>query len=448
MPSVAAPAARRTGRSRAPRLPRADYPVRRTVLGNGLRVLFAPDPGAGVVGVAVHYDVGFRSEPEGRTGFAHLFEHLMFQGSESLPKLEHFRLVQSSGGVFNGSTHTDYTDYFEVVPAGALERALFLEADRMRAPLITAENLANQVDVVSEEIRLNVLNRPYGGFPWVQLPAVLFSSFANAHNGYGDFVDLQAATVQDCAEFFDTYYTPANAVLTVCGDFDVADATELIGQHFDDVPYRPAPIRPSFAEPWPTSVREAEHIDQHAPSPALAVGWRLPDPVADLPGYLSFVVLASMLTDGESSRLQSAVVAKAGLATDIWASPGLLGGPLDSRDPDVFVLGAIHSNDVPAAAVIEAAAAEISALASDGPGEQEMQRSLARFASALYRDNDGIASRTRSLGGLELLHGRAELLSELPDLLSAITPEQVAGAARSLDPQRCAVLRIVPAQAL
>ena len=212
----------------------------------------------------------------------------------------------------------------------------------MRAPRITAENLTNQVDVVSEEIRLNVLNRPYGGFPWIQLPAILFDSFANAHNGYGDFVDLQAATVADCAEFFETYYTPANAVLTVCGDFDVASATDLIGRHFDDIPYRPAPVRPSFDEPWPTSVREAEHIDQHAPSPALAVGWRLPDPVADLSGYLAFVVLASMLTDGESSRLQSTVVAKAGLATDIWASPGLLGGPLDSRDPDVFVLGAIH----------------------------------------------------------------------------------------------------------
>jgi predicted Zn-dependent peptidase len=432
-------------RRRATRIPRADYPVERFRLTNGLRVLLAPDRGAGVVGVAVHYDVGFRSEPQGRTGFAHLFEHLMFQGSESLPKLEHFRLVQSSGGVFNGSTHTDYTDYFEVVPAGALERALFLEADRMRAPRITAENLTNQVDVVSEEIRLNVLNRPYGGFPWIQLPAILFDSFANSHNGYGDFVDLQSATVADCAEFFETYYTPDNAVLTVCGDFDIAHATDLVAQHFDDVPYRPAPIRPSFDEPWPTSVREAEQIDQHAPSPALAVGWRLPDPVADLPGYLAFVVLASMLTDGESSRLQSAVIAKAALATDIWASPGLLGGPLDSRDPDVFVLGAIHSNDVPASAVIDAAATEIATLAADGPGDHEMQRALARFASALYRDNDGIASRTRSLGGLELLHGRAELLSELPDLLSAVTPEQIAAAARSLDPGRCAILRIVPA---
>lgn len=418
--------------------------MQRTVLDNGLRVLFAPDRGAGVVGVAVHYDVGFRSEPEGRTGFAHLFEHLMFQGSESLPKLEHFRLVQSSGGVFNGSTHTDYTDYFEVVPAGALERALFLEADRMRAPKITAENLANQVDVVSEEIRLNVLNRPYGGFPWVQLPAVLFSTFANAHNGYGDFVDLQAATVAECADFFDTYYPPANAVLTVCGDFDPEQAGEWVERHFNDVPHRPAPVRPSFAEPAPTTVLRAEHPDPHAPAPALAVGWRMSDPIADLPGYLASIALAGILSDGESSRLQSTVVAQQNLATDLWATPGLLGGPLDARDPDVFVLGAIHPTAVPAQAVIDASNDQIGRVAADGPEPAELQRSLARFTSSLYRDNDGVASRTRSLGSLELLHGRAELLSELPDLLSRLTADDIAAAAAALDPDRCAVLRVLP----
>ncbi len=414
------------------------------MLDNGLRVLFAPDPGAGVVGVAVHYDVGFRSEPQGRTGFAHLFEHLMFQGSESLPKLEHFRLVQSSGGVFNGSTHTDYTDFFEVVPAGALERALFLEADRMRAPTITAENLANQVDVVSEEIRLNVLNRPYGGFPWVQLPAVLFTTFANAHNGYGDFVDLQAATVGDCAEFFDTYYTPANAVLTVCGDFDPDQAGEWVDKHFHDIPFRPAPVRPSFAEPPPDGVRRADHPDPHAPAPALAVGWRLPDPVAELTGYLAFVVLAGILSDGESSRLQASVVAEQNLATDLWAAPGLLGGPLDARDPDVFVLGAIHPAEVPAEAVIDASAEQIARVAVAGPEPDELRRALARFTSSLYRESDAIAGRTRSLGSLELLHGRAELLGELPDLLSALTVDDIAAAAAALDPDRCAVLRILP----
>ncbi|HEX6870304.1 MAG TPA: insulinase family protein, partial [Micromonosporaceae bacterium] len=148
----------------------APIALERLTLPNGLRVVLAPDRSAPVVGVAVVYDVGIRSEPQGRTGFAHLFEHLMFQGSENLEKLAHFRHVQGAGGTFNGSTHLDYTDYYEMLPSNALERALFLEADRMRGPRLTEENLRNQVDVVKEEIRVNVLNRPYGGFPWLKLP--------------------------------------------------------------------------------------------------------------------------------------------------------------------------------------------------------------------------------------------------------------------------------------
>src|SRR5918994_4653728 len=173
--------------ARTVKIPATKYPVERFTLANGLRVVVAPDPSAPVVGVAVVYDVGIRSEPQGRTGFAHLFEHLMFQGSENLEKLAHFRYVQASGGVFNGSTHLDYTDYYETLPSNALERALFLEADRMRGPRLTEENLRNQVDVVKEEIRVNVLNRPYGGFPWLQLPQIAFESFANTHDGYGSF---------------------------------------------------------------------------------------------------------------------------------------------------------------------------------------------------------------------------------------------------------------------
>ena len=173
------------------RIPATKYPIERFTLDNGLRVVLNPDKSAPVIGVAVVYDVGIRSEPEGRTGFAHLFEHLMFQGSENLEKLAHFRHVQGSGGTFNGSTHLDYTDYYETLPSNALERALFLEADRMRGPRLTEENLRNQVDVVKEEIRVNVLNRPYGGFPWLKLPPVMFDTFANAHDGYGSFVDLE-----------------------------------------------------------------------------------------------------------------------------------------------------------------------------------------------------------------------------------------------------------------
>ncbi|AZI58409.1 insulinase family protein [Nakamurella antarctica] len=413
-------------------------------LANGLRVVLAPDDSAGVVGAAVHYDVGFRSEPLGRTGFAHLFEHLMFQGSESLPKLEHFRLVQASGGIFNGSTHTDYTDYFEVLPATAVERGLFLEADRMRAPKITAENLANQVDVVSEEIRLNVLSRPYGGFPWITLPPVLFDTFANAHDGYGAFEDLRAATVEDCADFFEKYYTPANAVLTVCGEFDSDRVCDMVEHHFGDVPFRPAPLRPSFAEPWPDRVKEADITDPLAPAPAFAVGWRLPDPVADLRGYLAHVALGSILSEGEASRLQSVVVARQQLATEIWAGPGIMGGPLDARDPDVFVLGALHTPDIPAAEVIAAADEQIASLAADGPTESECVRAAARFTAALYRENDNIGTRTRSFGSMELLHSRAELINEIPGIFAEITPTEIAVAASSLDPQRRAVLRINP----
>ncbi|AHH94405.1 pitrilysin family protein [Kutzneria viridogrisea] len=418
--------------------------LHRFTLPNGLRVVLAPDRTAPVVGVSVHYDVGFRSEPEGRTGFAHLFEHLMFQGSESLEKLAHFRLVQSSGGTFNGSTHPDYTDYYEVLPSAALERALFLEADRMRAPRITEENLRNQVDVVKEEIRLRVLNTPYGGFPWIWLPPVLYGTFPNAHNGYGDFSELEQANLDDCAAFFDTYYAPGNAVLTVAGDFTVERATELVHQHFEDVPARPTPQRPSFAEPHPRSELRGTHTDPHAPLPALAVGYRLPDPSTELDAYLAHVVLTGVLSDGDSSRLQERMVHREALVTDISVSCGLFGAPLDARDPDTLNVTAMHSPEVSVDRVLGVLDEEVEKLAVSGPQPEELARVAARWAASLHREQDRIVSRTLAFGAAELLHGRAELAAELPELLSAVTTEQVAAAAKSLRPDARAVL-VVPA---
>jgi len=257
------------------KLPSPSFELVHAKLPNGLRVVLAPDRSAPVVGVSVLYDVGFRSEPEGRTGFAHLFEHLMFQGSANLEKLAHFRYVQSSGGTFNGSTHPDYTNYFEALPSNALERGLFLEADRMLSPRITEENLANQIAVVKEEIRVNVLNRPYGGFPWLKLPPVIFETFPNAHDGYGSFADLESATVQDAQEFFDRYYACGNATLTVAGDFDVAQATVMIQRHFGDVPARPAPALPDFHEADLTAEKRDVYTDRLAPLPAVASAWRV-----------------------------------------------------------------------------------------------------------------------------------------------------------------------------
>src|SRR5438270_9623295 len=362
--------------------------LHRYTLANGLRVVLAPDRSAPVVAVGVHYDVGFRSEPEGRTGFAHLFEHLMFQGSESLEKLAHFRHVQSSGGTFNGSTHPDYTDYFEIVSSAALERALFLEADRMRAPRITAENLRNQVDVVKEEIRLNVLNRPYGGFPWITLPPVLYDTFPNAHNGYGDFSELEAATVDDCAAFFDVYYAPGNAVLTVSGDFAVGAALELVHRHFSDVPARPVPLRPSFAEPPPTSERRHRRPDPHAPLPALAIGYRMPDPAAGFADYLAYEVLSAVLSDGDSSRLEQRLVHTDALVTDVGAGCGLFGSPLDARDPDTFTITAVHPASVDVDQVLAATDEEIAKLAAEGPDPEGLTRITARWAATQFREHD------------------------------------------------------------
>ncbi|RZT84158.1 putative Zn-dependent peptidase [Pseudonocardia sediminis] len=422
--------------------------LHRATLSNGLRVLIAPDPTTPVVGVSVHVDVGFRSEPEGRTGFAHLFEHLMFQGSESLEKLAHFRHVQASGGVFNGSTHQDYTDYFEVLPGAALERALFLEADRLRAPKLTVENLRNQVDVVKEEIRLNVQNRPYGGFPWILLPPVLYDTFPNAHNGYGDFSELEQATLEDAASFFDTFYAPGNALLTIHGDVaehGVDGVLALVERHFGDIPFRPTPQRPSFAEPVPGSERRQSVPDAHAPLPAMAIGYRVPDPTTEPDAYLAHAMLASVLTDGEAARLQRRLVHADGLVTDVSASNGLMGGPLDARDPDTFTITAVHPADVEPDRVLGAVDDELDRLAAQGPSAEELSRQSARWASALHREDDRVMFRMLGLGARELLYGRAELALELPERLAALRPEQIAGAAGRLRGAGRAVLLVEPA---
>ena len=321
------------------RTPSPSYQVERFTLPNGLRVVIAPDRSAPVVAVAVHYDVGFRSEPTNRTGFAHLFEHLMFQGSENVGKAEHPKYVQAAGGTFNGSTHPDYTNYFQLLPSGALELALFLEADRMRAPKLTQENLENQIAVVQEEIRVNVMNRPYGGFPWIRLPAVAYTTFPNAHNGYGAFEELQAATLADASSFFDAYYAPGNAVLTVAGDVTVAGATALIEKHFGDVPgARRCRTGPTFGEPRPDSERRRDEPDALAPQPAFAAGYRVPDPVADFAAFLPYVLLTEVLTAGDASRLEQRLVQKDRLVTSIETYLGTFGDPFDQRDPLLFTL--------------------------------------------------------------------------------------------------------------
>jgi len=426
-------------------LPTPSYRIERRTLDNGLRVVLAPDPSAPVVGVAVYYDVGIRSEPEGRTGFAHLFEHLMFQGSENVGKAEHFSHVQSAGGTLNGSTHLDYTNYYEVLPSNALELALFLEADRMRSVALTQDNLANQIAVVQEEIRVNVLNRPYGGFPWLLLPPVLFDTFPNAHNGYGDFADLEASTLADARDFFERYYAPANAVLTVAGDFDPDDAMAMVERHFGDVAARTVPQRPDFDEPVLDGERRGEVADALAPQPALAVGWRLPDPV-DLTTHLPYVLLGEVLADGDASRLERALVQRDRIVSEVSAGLGVMGDPLDARDPTPFLVEARHPG-AEADVVLAAVDAELARVATDGLEAGELERVQARWVGRYLRKIDSVLGRTLTLSVFEQQRGRPELLNELPALVGAVTPAQVAEAAAGLGPSARAVLTLIPGTA-
>ena len=418
--------------------------LERFTLANGLRVVLAPDRSAPVVGVAVVYDVGIRSEPQGRTGFAHLFEHLMFQGSENLEKLAHFRHIQGSGGTFNGSTHLDYTDYYEMLPSNALERALFLEADRMRGPRLTEENLRNQVDVVKEEIRVNVLNRPYGGFPWLKLPPVMFDTFPNAHDGYGSFDDLEAATLPDAQDFFARYYAAGNAVLAVAGDLDPEVAAKLVERHFGDVPVRPGPSRPAFAEPDLSGERREAYTDALAPLPAFAAAWRVPDPLTDLDGYLPYVVLAEVLTDGDASRLVRRLVLTDRSVTTVGGYIGFMGEPFDVRDPTAMLIQAHLPPGGSVDAVLTAVGEETDRIAQDGLDAGELARTVARMSTHLLRDSDTVLNRALRYAVLEQQRGDAPLADALAERLGRVTDDEVRAAAATLGEQRRAVIEVVP----
>src|ERR1700730_933327 len=188
-----------------------DIPVVYYRLPNGLKVIISESHTSPTVTVAVYYGVGFRVEPKGQTGFAHLFEHMMFQGSANVKKFEHAKLVEAAGGNLNGHTDFDYTNYYQTLPSNRVEMRLWLETDRMRWLDISAENLKNQQNAVSEEFRVNVLNQPYQFFEWIDLWENAFTNWNNSHNGYGNLAEVNAATIEDVRTFFKTYYAPNNA---------------------------------------------------------------------------------------------------------------------------------------------------------------------------------------------------------------------------------------------
>jgi zinc protease len=302
-----------------------------TRLRNGLRVIVSEDRTAPVVSVAVTYNVGSRDERRGRTGFAHLFEHMMFKGSENVGPGEHFMLIFNNGGSMNGTTNKDRTLYFETLPANQLDLALFLEADRMRSLEITQENLDNQRHAVQEERRLGVDNQPYGR-TFEAIDELAYENFAYEHSVIGSMEDLNAATVEDVAAFFKTYYAPNNAVLSIVGDVDTKAALEKVRKYFESIPAQPPPPAVDVTEPPQTAERRATLEDPLARLPRIDMAYHRPDGGAPDDDALS--VLATVLAGGRSSRFYRAIVREKQLAPNVSASSG--GG----RGPGLFRISA------------------------------------------------------------------------------------------------------------
>ncbi|MDX5480112.1 MAG: insulinase family protein [Hymenobacteraceae bacterium] len=358
-------------------------PVDYYTLDNGLKVVLSPDRTAPVVTVAVYYNIGFRIEPKDRTGFAHLFEHMMFQGSENLGKMEFVQLVQKNGGILNGSTRYDFTNYFEIVPAHKLETMLWAEADRMKGLSITQENLTNQQGVVKNEVKVNVLNQPYGGFPWLDMPQYANKNWYNAHNFYGDLEDLDAANLQDVQSFFDTYYSPNNAVVVVVGDFEPQQAKEWISQYFGGIPSTALPEKPNLAEPRQEREQRYTKDDKLANRPALAFAYHMPE--KNTPEYYAMGLLDQILLQGNDSRLYQALVQDRGYTGSVGGGINSdLGNMFNYNGPMLWMGSLIYDKGVAPDSIVNVLEEEIRKLQEGGISQELLDLAMVKMRSSLY----------------------------------------------------------------
>lgn len=425
-----------------------DFPVIYDTLPNGLKVVLSPDSSAPIAVVAVYYHIGFRIEPRDRTGFAHLFEHLMFQGSQNLGKMEFVKLIQANGGVLNGSTRFDFTNYFEIVPSNTLRTMLWAEADRMRGLDITQENLTNQQGVVKNEVRVNVLNQPYGGFPWLDMPQVANTNWYNAHNFYGDLADIDAATLEDAKSFFEQYYSPNDAALVVVGDFDPAQVKAWIQEYFANIPSSERPPMPDLTEPRQTEEKRVTKKDPLAPRPALAIAYHMPE--RGTPEYYAMGVIDQMLLQGKDSRLYQALVQRRGLTGDVSGGINLLGNMYDYEGPMLWMASLIHDKDVPADSILGVMDAVIDSLRTTPVDRATLDRALVKMRSDLYDTLGGMYGFGRAdlLASFALFDGDPARINQIEDHLRAVTPELIQKTAQEyLRPTNRTVLLVEPGAA-
>jgi predicted Zn-dependent peptidase len=425
---------------------RFTVPVSYHKLDNGLKVVLSRDTTVPVVAMGVYYNIGFRIEPKDRTGFAHLFEHMMFQGSQNLGKMEFIHLVQNNGGMVNGSTRFDFTNYMEILPAHSLRPILWAEADRMRGLAITQDNLTNQQGVVKNEVKGNVLNRPYGGFPWLDMPQYANTNWYNAHNFYGELGDIDAATLEDVKKFFSTYYAPNNAVLGLTGDFDEAEALAWIREYFGNIPASPQPPRPDIAEPRQEQEKRATKPDPLAPRPALAVAYHAPP--RNTPAYYAMGLIDQLLLQGDDSRLYQAIVQEKGLSDDVSGGINVgLGHMFNIAGPTLWIAHLIHDPDKPADAILAAMDPEIEKLRAAPVDQATLDLALVKVRSRLYQQiESGVGfGRVDLLASFALFDDDPSKINRLEDEFRKVTPEILHETAKEwLRPTNRTVLVVEP----
>jgi predicted Zn-dependent peptidase len=420
-------------------------PVEYHKLDNGLRVVLSKDPTAPTAVVAVYYNIGFRIEPRDRTGFAHLFEHMMFQGSENLGKMGFIRLVQSNGGVLNGSTRFDFTNYYQIVPAHVVETILWAEADRMRGLAITQDNLTNQQGVVSNEVKVNVLNQPYGGFPWLDMPQYANTNWYNAHNFYGDLKDLEAASLDDVKSFFKAYYAPNNAALVVSGDIDSVQTLAWIKKYFGGIPAAPATKKPDISEPRQEKEKRVSKPDPLANRPALAVGYHVPP--HDTPEYYAMGLLDQVLLQGKDSRLYQALVQRTGLTGSVDGGINELGNMFNIDGPTLWTPYLMHDSDKSPDEILKAFDAEVEAVRTKPVDKATYDLALVKVRSSLY---DAIESqfgfgRADLLASFALFDDDPGKINRLESEFRKVTPDLMLKTAQEyLRPSNRTVLIIEP----
>ncbi len=406
-------------------------PVTKDVtLKNGLRVIVCEDHSAPVASMCIIYDVGSRDEVKGKSGFAHLFEHMMFEGSANAPKGSFFKYVQAAGGSLNASTHNDFTDYYEVLPSNQIEIAMWLESDRMKSLAVTDKNFENQLQAVKEEKRLRIDNKPYVPAE-LKLEETIFDNWNNAHPVIGYFEDLESTNVATVKEFFDTYYMPANAVLVVAGDVDSNNIEALAKKYFETITSKQAKAikRPDLAEPVQTKAKYLEVRDSHAKLPAFWMAWKAPKRRDK--DSLVLNIIQNMLSTGTSSRLYQRMI------KDDQVALSVDGSYEERRGPSQINFFVLYKPDQNKEKVRKILLEEINKLKTGLVSEVELQKSKNLILSMYFSSNSHY-SMQKSLGRAETVAQYASFYGD-PSLYDkdlatylAITPEDVQRVAKTV----------------